>query len=175
MSKWNIDPDHSVAAFSISHMTVAFVHGQMNDVSGTIDYDPNNISSLAVDFKIDVESIITGVKKRDEHLKSEDFFNVKKYHSINYKSTTAERTGSNSAKISGDLTIHGVKQPLTMDAYVSGPVKSPFGETTIGITGKIVLDRENFGINWNQPLEDGGFMVGKTVNVSFDLEGDLEE
>jgi polyisoprenoid-binding protein YceI len=62
-----------------------------------------------------------------------------------------------------------------MDVYISGPVKSPFGETTIGITGRVVLDREDFGINWNQPMENGGFMVGKTVNVSFDLEGDLEE
>lgn len=174
MAKWNIDPDHSVGSFTISHMTVAFVRGQMNAVSGTIYYDPGDFSSLDVDFNIAVESIITGVKKRDEHLKSADFFDIARYPSIHYKSTASEQAGFNSAKVSGELTIHGVKKKVTMDVYISGPVKSPFGETTMGITGRFVLDREEFGIDWNQPLENGGFMVGKTVNVSFDLEGDLE-
>jgi len=175
MSKWNIDPDHSVGSFSISHMTVAFVRGQMNGVSGTIDYIPGDYSSLAVDFKIDVGSIMTGIKKRDEHLKSEDFFNIKEYPAIHYKSRASERAGFNSVTISGDITIHGVKKAVTTDVYLSGPVKSPFGETTIGITGRFVLNREDFGINWNQPMEDSSFMVGKTVNISFDLEGDLVE
>jgi polyisoprenoid-binding protein YceI len=79
MAKWKIDPDHSVGAFSIRHMTVAFVHGQLNKVSGTVDFDPDNIAGLAVEIEIDTDSIITGIGKRDDHLKSADFFDIKKY------------------------------------------------------------------------------------------------
>ena len=82
MSKWNIDPDHSVGAFSIRHMTVAFVHGQLNKFSGTINLDPDNIASLDVEFDIEAESIITGIMKRADHLKSADFFDISKYPKI---------------------------------------------------------------------------------------------
>ncbi len=175
MAKWNIDPDHSVGSFSIRHMTVAFVHGQMNKVSGTINFDPDDISGLSLEFVIGPDSIITGIGKRDDHLKSEEFFDIGKYPGITFKSTTAERTGFNSCKISGDLSIHGIKKSVAVEADVSGPVKSPFGETTIGITGRAVLNREDFGMKWNEPMEKGGFMVGKDVEVSVDIEADLVE
>lgn len=175
MAKWNIDPDHSVAAFSISHLTVSSVHGQMNSLSGTIDLDPDDISSLKIDLKIALESIITGIKKRDDHLKSEDFFETSKYPEITYKNTDSVPSGTSSSTVTGNITIHGIQKKIIMEVSVSGPVKSPFGETTIGITGRIVLDREDFGINWNEPLEDGGFMVGKDVEVSVSLEADLVE
>jgi polyisoprenoid-binding protein YceI len=173
MSRWKIDPDHSVGSFSIRHMTVAFVHGQLNKVSGTVNFDPDDIASLAVEFEIDTDSIITGIGKRDDHLKSADFFDIEKYPKITFKSTGSEQDGSDRCKVSGDLSIHGIKKSIIMDVNVSGPVKSPFGETTIGLTGKTILNREDFGITWNQPMEKGRFMVGKNVEVSIDIEADL--
>jgi len=175
MSKWTIDPDHSVGAFSIRHMTIAFVHGQFNSVSGDIDYDPSDISSLNISFTIDVSSIITGIAKRDDHLKSADFFDAENYREITFKNSQVERTGFNSCKVSGDLTIHGIKKPVTLEANILGPVKSPFGETSLGITGSIILNREDFGLTWNEPMENGGFMVGKEVTVTVNIEADLVE
>jgi polyisoprenoid-binding protein YceI len=175
MAKWKIDPDHSVGVFSIRHMTVAFVHGQLNKVSGTVNFDPDDIAGLAVEIEIDTDSIITGIGKRDDHLKSADFFDIKKYPKIIFKSTGSEQAGSGHCRISGDLNIHGIKKSIVMDVNVSGPVKSPFGETTLGLTGKTILNREDFGITWNQPMEKGGFMVGKDVEVSMDIEADLTE
>jgi polyisoprenoid-binding protein YceI len=173
MSKWNIDPDHSVGSFAIRHLMVAHVHGQFNKVSGTISFDPSNIASLTVELEIDVSSIITGIDKRDEHLKSEDFFHTDKYPKITFKSTKVEMTGYNSCKVNGELTIHGVTRPTALDVYVLGPVKSPFGETSLGISGRSRLNREVFGIAWNQPMEDGGVMVGKDADIYIDIEADL--
>ncbi len=175
MAKWNIDPDHSVGAFSIRHMTVAFVHGQMNKISGTINLDPDDITSLDLEFKVDLDSIITGIGKRDDHLKSEEFFDIEKHPDITFKGRASERTGFNTCKVRGDLTVHGVKKTITLEADVLGPVKSPFGETTLGITGRTLLNREDFGMKWNEPMEKGGFMVGKDVEVSVNLEADLAD
>lgn len=175
MPKWNIDPDHSVASFSIGHMTVAYVHGQMNSVSGTINYDPGDIQSLSVDIRVGPESIITGVQKRDDHLKSGDFFDIGKFPDITFRSSSIEPSGNGRVKVSGELSIHGIVKPLTLEVSVSGPVKSPFGETTLGITGDTVIDRGEFGIDWNQPMEGGGLMVGMKAEVSVSLEADLEE
>jgi polyisoprenoid-binding protein YceI len=156
-------------------MMVAHVHGQMNKVSGTVDYEPGNVTNLSVEFAIDVSSLMTGIQKRDEHLKSQDFFHMEKYPEISFKSTKTERTAFHSCKVYGDITIHGVSRPLSIDVDILGPVKSPFGETSIGLTGKTTLNREDFGMAWNEPMEQDGFMVGKEVELSMDIEADLIE
>jgi polyisoprenoid-binding protein YceI len=175
MPKWIIDPDHSVGAFEIGHLMVANVHGQMNMVSGTIHLDPLDIAGISVDMEIEVASIITGIKKRDDHLKSQDFFDADKLPKITFKSTTAERTGFNNCKVSGDINIHGITRPLSIEVVISGPVQSPFGETSIGLVGRTRLNREDFGMTWNEPVEKGGFMVNKDVEISVNLEADLAE
>ena len=174
MPKWIIDPDHSVGAFSIVHLMVSNVHGQLNKISGTVHFDPADMTSLAVELEIDVSSIITGVQKRDDHLKSQEFFDMGKYPVISFKSSKAERTGFSRCKVSGTLTIHGITKPIAMDVTVSGPVKSPFGETCIGITGRTVLNREDFSLTWNVPVENNGLMVGKDVEISINIEADLK-
>jgi polyisoprenoid-binding protein YceI len=173
MPKWIIDPDHSVGAFSIGHLMVAYVHGQLNRISGTVHFDPADMTSLSVELEIDASGITTGIQKRDEHLRSQDFFDVGKYPVISFKSSKAERTGFIRCRVSGNLTIHGVTKPIAMEVTVSGPVKTPFGETCIGITGKTVLNREDFGLRWNQPVENNGLMVGKDVEISINIEADL--
>ncbi len=175
MAKWNIDSDHSVCTFSIRHLMVAFVHGQFNKVSGVIEFDPDDIGSMAVELAIETDSLITGIAKRDDHLKSEEFFDAKRYPEIAFQSTKSVQTAYNSSKVSGDLYIHGIKKFVTVEINILGPVKSPFGETTIGLTGMTVLNREDFGMNWNQPMEKGGFMVGSDAELTISIEGDLVE
>jgi len=175
MSQWNIDPDHSVGSFSIRHMTVAYVHGQMNKVSGTINFDPDNFADISIQFDIDVESIITGIGKRDDHLKSADFLDIENFPNISFKSKGAERTGFYSCHISGDITIHGVTKSIILEADILGPVDSPFGETTLGITGRTIINREDFGLKWNEPMGNGGFMVGKEVEITMNIEADLAD
>lgn len=175
MAKWNIDHDHSVAAFSIKHMMIAYVHGQFNNISGTINFDHEKISETSMAFEIIVDSIITGIKKRDDHLKSQDFFCQDKYPKITFASTKAEITGFNSCKISGDLTVRGTTKPVSVDVEFFGSVKSPFGETSMGFTAKTMLAREDFEMSWNQSMENGGYMVGKDVYIFMDIEADLAE
>jgi polyisoprenoid-binding protein YceI len=173
MAKWVIDPDHSVGAFSIRHMMISHVHGQMNMVSGTVYLDTDDITTLAVELEIDISGILTGIQKRDDHLKSQDFFHIEKYPKIIFKSSKTERTGFNICKVSGEITVHGTTRPLSLEVEIFGPVKSPFGETSIGLTGRTRLNREDFGMTWNEPMEKDGFMVGRDVEISVNVEADL--
>src|SRR3989304_1932456 len=137
MSKWKIDPDHSVAAFSVRHLMIANVRGQFNNITGIIHFDPSALSASSVEAEIDVSGLTTGIKKRDEHLMSPDFFDAGKYPKILFKSTKVEPAGGNRGKITGDLTIHGITRPVTLEVEFSGPVKSPIGgEISIGFVGK---------------------------------------
>ena len=178
MAKWTIDTAHSVAAFSIRHMTVANVRGQFNNITGTIEFDQKNPGTSSVAAEIEVASITTGIRKRDDHLLSPDFFDASKYPRITFKSTAIESMGGSRARISGDLTIHGITRPVTMDAEYFGPVKSPEalgGETTIGFSASLTVNRLDFDVKWNVPLEGGALMVGNDVMIQLDIEADLVE
>lgn len=173
MAKWNIDPDHSVAVFSIRHMMIANVHGHFNKIKGAIHFDPDDVIHSSVEVSIDASGICTGIKKRDDHLRSHDFFDVEKYPEILFKSTKVEITAGNRCKVEGDLTIHGGTKPVALKAEYFGPIKSPFGATSLGFTATIRIDREDFGITWNMAMEGGGVMVGRDVEITLDVEADL--
>lgn len=176
--KWAIDPDHSAAVFSIKHMMVTNVWGHFSKVSGTIFFDPADPSGSSVEAEIDVSSLSTGNKKRDEHLLSGDFFEISDFPKIYFRSTGAEIAGKKSGKISGNLSLHGITRPITLDVKYSGPVKSPVeigGETSIGFTAETTINREDYGILWNVPLDGGNLMVGKDVSITLNIEADLVE
>ncbi|MDA8077536.1 MAG: YceI family protein [Nitrospiraceae bacterium] len=178
MAQWNIDPDHSVAAFSVRHLMIANVRGQFNRITGAINFDPSAPAGSTVEATIDVSSITTGNRMRDDHLLSPDFFDAARYPSMSFKCTKVELAGPNRGKVSGDLTIRGVTRQVTMDVEHFGPVKSPEavgGETSIGFTAKVSINREDFGVMWNIPLNAGGFVVGKEVEIVLDIEADLAE
>jgi polyisoprenoid-binding protein YceI len=174
MSKWIIDPDHSVAAFSIRHMMIANVRGQFNKISGTIYFDPSNLMTASVDLKIDASSIFTGVQKRDDHLKSADFFDIDKYPDITFRSTGIGSVNGNRAKVTGDLTLHSITRQIVVDIEFSGPEQDPFGDgTSIGFTASAVINREDYGLMWNQPMTNNGIMVGREARLFIDVEADL--
>ena len=174
MAKWIIDPDHSVAGFAVRHMMISNVRGQFNKISGVVLFDPPDLDHLSVEAEIDAEGIYTGIQKRDEHLRSPDFFDVTRYPKIVFKSTKAEAGGGNRCKVTGNLTIRDVTRPVTFEVEYSGPVKDPFDEggTSIGFSASTEINREDFGVLWNAPME-GGVIVGKEVRITLDVEADL--
>ncbi len=173
MAKWIIDPDHSAALFSIRHLMIANVRGHFSKIAGEIYFDPSDISHSSVAVTIDAKTICTGIKKRDEHLRSPDFFDVEKYPEITFKSTRVEITGSNFCKVFGNLTIHGVTHPVILEVEYFGPIKSPFGATTMGFAATTRVNREDYGLTWNVPMEGDGVMVGKDTHIILEVEADL--
>jgi len=166
-----VDPNHSQATFSVKHMMVTTVRGDFGKVTGTIDYQPNDPTRSKGDIKIDATSIDTRNEKRDGHLKSAEFFDVAKCPEITFKSTKIEKSGDHKAKVTGDLTMHCVTKPVTLDVDgPNGPIKHPSGVNiyAASVTGKV--NRKDFGLNWNKALESGGVMVSDDVNMSIDLE-----
>jgi polyisoprenoid-binding protein YceI len=174
MVQWIIDPDHSVAAFVVRHMMVANVRGQFNKIKGTINFDQDNIAKSSVEVVIDTSGIYTGIQKRDDHLRSPDFLDVGKYPHIHFKSTNVEGTDKRQLRITGDLTIHGITRQIILLTEFTGPEKSPYGETSLGFTASVSINREDYNIMWNVLLESGGVMVGKEIHITLDLEADLQ-
>jgi polyisoprenoid-binding protein YceI len=174
MAKWIIDPDHSGAVFSVRHMMIAHVRGQFCKIRGTVFFDPLNITSSSIELSIDASSIFTGVQKRDDHLKSPDFFDIDKYPAISFTSTQIHSVNGNKAQVTGDLTIHGITRQVTVSVEFSGPVEDPFGDgSSMGFTVSAMINREDYGIMWNQPMANNGIMVGRDVQLFIDLEADL--
>ncbi|MCL7488899.1 MAG: YceI family protein [Desulfobulbaceae bacterium] len=176
MMKWNIDPDHSVAAFNVVHLTIARVRGQFNKLSGTLQFSSSDKSDLSLEVVIDAAGIYTGILQRDEHLSSPDFFDVATFPTIRFRSTDIETEGRNQAKLTGQLTIHGISRQVTLDAFFTGPVSSPEdlgGETAMGLSARTLINREDFGMTWNVPLPGGAVMVGREIEILLDIEADL--
>jgi polyisoprenoid-binding protein YceI len=166
---WNLDTAHSSIGFSVRHMVVASVKGQFGkfDVDATID-EANLANSSAI-VHIDAASIDTRDPKRDEHLASPDFFEVEKFPELIFKTTRVEPKGDE-YRITGDLTIHGVTKPVTLEGEISGPVKDPWGGTRAGLSAQGKVNRKDFGMGFNAVLEAGGFVVGEDIKLSIDLE-----
>ena len=170
-TKYQIDPSHSSVSFSIKHMMIAKVHGGFEKMTGCLIYDAQNPSLSTVEATIDAASINTREGQRDTHLKSADFFEVEKYPTLNFKSTSIEKAGDTELKVKGDLTIHGVTQQVTLD--VEGPtaeMKDPWGNTKIGASATTKIKRKDFGLTWNAALEAGGFLVGDDVNITLEVQ-----
>ena len=177
MTKWIIDTDHTVAHFMVRHMMINDVHGLFNKISGFINFDASNIAATSMEIKIEADSIFTGVEPRDNHLRSPDFFDVERCPYILFKSTKSEIVGSNRFKVHGDLTLHGVTQPILLHAECFGPTyftDETGSYTTMGLTATAYLQREDFGMTWNYKFPEG-FTVGKHINLILNAEADLEK
>ncbi len=174
MKRWAIDPDHSMARFSVRHFMIANVEGLFSNMTGIIQFDPPDLTQLSVEAEIGVKNLTTGNPERDEHLLSPDYFDAEKYPKILFKSTKVEPTGANRGKVFGDLTIRGIKRVVILDFEFSGPVKSPFsGITCIGFSAAGKVIRGEYGMTWNQPMEGGGLVMALDVRIQMEVEADL--
>ncbi len=171
-AEWALDGSHSRVGFSVSHLVVSTVTGRFKQVSSKVELDESNLTNSQVDLSIKVDSIDTDEPKRDEHLKSPDFFDAKKFPTIAFKSSKIVKVAGNKYKLTGDLTIHGVTKPITLDAIVSDAIKNPWGKMVRGVklTGK--LNRSQYGLKWNKTLETGGVLVGEEVTLDIQVELD---
>jgi polyisoprenoid-binding protein YceI len=167
---YNIDSAHSSAQFSVVHLAISKVNGEFRKVSGTVYFDANDPSKDKIDAVVDTTTVSTREDKRDEHLKSDAFFDVAKYPTMTFKSTSASKEGGK-LLVNGDLTLHGVTKPVTLE--VEGPsaeIKDPFGNLKVGASASTKINRKDFGLTWNKTLDGGGVMVGDEVTINIDVE-----
>jgi polyisoprenoid-binding protein YceI len=178
MAKYVFDPDHTVAEFAVRHMMVTWVHGQFNGVTGSIQFDPGDLAGLSAEAEIDVAGVYTGVAKRDDDLRSPNYFDAPRFPKIAFKSTRSEPAGVDHCLLHGDLTIRGISRPIILDVTFAGPSRFQDDDrlyTTYGFKGETRVNREDFGMTRNLELEAGGFMVGKHAYLTINIEADLAE
>jgi polyisoprenoid-binding protein YceI len=171
VSAWQIDPNHSAAQFSVRHMMISTVRGAFTKMSGTVQYDPAELSKIVVEVTIDAASVDTRNDGRDKDLRSPNFFDVDKFPNLSFKSTHAEAAGPGKIKLTGDLTIHGVTKQVTFDVDgPSPPIKDPRGSLHMGASATTVINRKDFGLMWNNMVEGVGAIVSDNVTITLDVE-----
>ena len=169
-TSWQIDSTHSSAQFSVRHMMVANVRGEFGKMNGAVQWDGKTFSNAQVEVTIDAASINTREPKRDDHLRSADFFDVAKHPTLTFKSTKVEAAGPGKLKMTGDLTMRGVTRPVVFD--VTGPtdvIKDGRGTSRVGASATATISRKEFGLTWNRAIETGGVVVGDDVTITIDV------
>lgn len=167
---WEVDSSHSAASFSVRHLMVSNVRGELGKITGSINVDDKDITKSTVEASIEMAGINTRDAKRDEHLRSPDFFDVAKFPNITFKSTKVEKAGAG-LKVTGNLTLHGVTKEVVLNVEGPAPAtKDPWGNTKSGFTATTKLNRKDFGVTWNKSVDGGGVVVGEEVSVTIDLE-----
>jgi polyisoprenoid-binding protein YceI len=168
---WNIDAAHSVAEFKVRHMMISYVKGKFSGLSGVLTLDETDYTRSTVEVSIPADSVSTVDDDLDAHLKNSDFFDVEKFPTLTFKSTNIRSTGGRDYEVTGDLTIRGVTKSVTLSVKdVSEPSKDPWGSLRIGLSGSTKVNRKDFGLVWNAPLEFGGMLVGEEVTITLDVQ-----
>ncbi|MGW1894256.1 YceI family protein [Streptomyces sp. NPDC002004] len=165
---YSIDPSHSALGFVARHAMVTNVKGSFLDFTGSLHLDGADPSRSTASIDVKMDSIDTGSADRDGHLKSADFFHTEEFPTMTFRSTKAEALGED-YRITGDLTIHGVTKPLTIDLEFNGSAKDPFGNERVGFEGRAELLRSEWGLTWNAALETGGVLVSDKIKLLFDI------
>jgi len=171
--KYDIDATHSTLGFAIKHMQVGTTRGGFNDYTGSVSYDPDDFSTFNAEATIQVNSIDTKVEARDKHLKSPEFFDAEKFPTITFSSTRLEKRGEGTV-IVGSLTMKDITKEITFPVLISGPVKSPYGATVIGIEGETMINRQDYGISFSKALDNGGLMVDDMVKLVIEIEASIK-
>jgi polyisoprenoid-binding protein YceI len=166
---YQFDKSHTTVGFQVRHI-FTMLGGKFQDFSGTIKVDRARPESSSVEFTVQVASISTNEPKRDEHLKSPDFFDVANHPTITFKSTAVKPAGNNVYQVTGNLTLRGVTKSITIPVTLLGEGKDPWGNEKIGFETSTTLDRKDYGINWNKTLDQGGVLVGDEVKVQVSVE-----
>ncbi|MCE9501258.1 MAG: YceI family protein [Leptospira sp.] len=167
--QFEVDPGHSSVNFQVRHL-VTNVNGLFTDFNGSFTFDEKKPETSKVSFKVKVTSINTNEKKRDDHLRSEEFFDIKKFPEMSFESTKIASAGKNKYKLEGNLTIKGVTKKVVFDTEYTGTGKDPWGNVKSGFSASSVINRKDFGINWNKTLDNGGYLVGDEVKITVNVE-----
>lgn len=166
--EYAIDVAHAHIGFTVKHMVISTTHGRFRDFGGTITLDSKTIAKSSVNVTIKATSIDTDIPARDKHLRGADFFDVEKYPEITFKSTSVKKTGKGLI-VNGDFTMHGVTKSISIPFTISGPIVSR-GKAVLGISGKVQINRQDYGVSWSRKLDNGGLAVSDLVDITLDFE-----
>ncbi|WP_164669247.1 YceI family protein [Virgibacillus doumboii] len=173
---FNVDTVHSEIGFTVKHMMISKAKGTFNDFDAVIEADVDNLTDSKVEVTIDAASIDTRNKDRDDHLRSADFFDVENYPKVTFVATDIKKKSDNNYDVTGDLTIAGKTNPVTLDTVFEGQSKDPMsGNTVAGFSGETKISRKEFGLTWNAAVETGGVLVGDEVKITFEIEAHKAE
>lgn len=170
---WNIDPTHSTVSFTIRHLAISKVKGTFDQFAGVITTGETPEQS-SVQASAEVASINTNQAQRDEHLRTSDFFQADQFPQIAFASTGVRQDGDD-VKVDGELTMRGVTKPVTFDVEPGGVIVDGYGQTKLGFEASTKVNRKDFGIEWNAPLEAGGFTLGDDVKIDLDVQAVLAQ
>ncbi|MBI2420136.1 MAG: YceI family protein [Ignavibacteriales bacterium] len=170
-SNWKIDASHSNIIFTVQHLVISEVSGYFKEFEGTVtSKKDDDFSDAVINFTAKTKSINTDNDKRDEHLRSDDFFNTEKFPAMTFVSKSFKKVKGNKYKLVGDLTIRDITKEVKLDVVYSGTVKDPWGNTKSGFKLSGSINRIDFGLKWNALMEAGGTVVGKDVKITCNLE-----
>jgi polyisoprenoid-binding protein YceI len=164
-----IDPTHSRIGFSARHAMVTKVRGSFNEFEGSGYFDADEPSRSNLQLTIQADSIDTRNADRDAHLRSNDFFDMENHPQITFASTSVEAVEGDIYRVTGDLTIKDVTKPVTLDLEFGGTAVDPFGNHRLGLEGNVAVNRKDWGLNWNAPLDTGGVLVSEKVTLEFEV------
>jgi len=167
---WTIDKAHSSIGFRVRHLGISFVNGVFGDYDATLQFDPNDLSTLKATATIRVASINTGIERRDNHLRSPDFFDAEKYPEIRFVSKAVRNIQGNRFQLVGDLTIKDVTKEVVLDVEFLGTAQGMQGEQRAAFTARGTIDRFDYGLQWNRLTEAGGVVVSREVTLLIDIE-----
>ncbi|HUU47137.1 MAG TPA: YceI family protein [Acidobacteriota bacterium] len=170
---YRIDPSHSSIGFSVRHLAISKVKGNFNEFSGTIQFDPRDTSLWAAEVVIQTQSVDTRDPGRDNHLRTDDFFNAVEYPTMTFKSTKVKPGKKGTFELIGDLTIRDVTKPVTLKVEILGTVIDPSGVQRVGFSAGTTINRLDYGVKWSKTLEAGGLIVGQDVDITIDIEAEM--
>jgi polyisoprenoid-binding protein YceI len=166
--KYNADTAHAEIGFAVSHMVISKVKGHFDTFDASLELKDGKL--VAAEATIQAESINTANKKRDDHLRNEDFLHVEKYPEITFVSTEIKTKKGGDVSVTGKFTLHGVTKELTLKGKLKGPIEDPWGNTRVGFQAEATIDRRDYGLTWSKALETGGLVVGNDVEMMIDVE-----
>ena len=170
---WTLDPAHSEVSFTVRHLAISKVRGTFDRFDATVVTAENPEDSTVV-ATIDVSSVNTNQKDRDNHLRTSDFFAIDEYPTMEYRSTGIRQDGDEFV-LDGELTLRGVTKPVTLRGEFGGIITDGYGQTKAGASGSTKINRKDFGVNWNTALEGGGFTLGDEVTIAIDAQVVLQK
>jgi polyisoprenoid-binding protein YceI len=172
MGAYNFDKNHSTIGFRVKHMGLVDVPGYFRDFTGTVNYDPKEVTKSTVEFTAKMTSVDTGVARRDDHLRTADFFDVAKFPDLTFKSTKVEKKG-NDLILTGDLTMHGVTKSISFPFNVVGFLKGQNGGTTMGAVAETSISRKDFGVGNDRKLPNGAEALSDKITVVLNIEANM--
>ncbi len=167
---YTIDPAHSRAGFAVRHLGFSKVRGHFPTFAGTLEVDPSDLSTLNAQASIDAGSITTADAKRDEHLRSTDFFDVAEHPTLTFASLETRDAGGDRVTLRGELTMRGVTRTVDLDVVYLGEATDPWGGSRVAFEAQTTVNRKDYGLNWNAVLETGGFLVGEDVEITLEIQ-----